>query len=504
MMNNKIMALVVMVVFTVLNLKADVKDDYDEFKRQAEKEFKAFRANAEAEYDDFRRKANEEYASFMAKPWKSMEVKPKKQAPVQPEPPKPVYRDIDTVKPAAPRPVVISEVVPIPAPAPVPTPVEPIHEIVEETKPEMFRIKFYGTDIELRKPEIAPFTASGRRGSDYARGWKALNTPATNNLINDCLKVRDERQLCDWAYLKMLLKVAETLYPDDRNKSALLAGFLYCQSGYKMRFALDSASRLHLMFASTGIVYGSPSITTGGASYYLLPGESAPSGGLEVCDFSFPKEQALSFEIRHPMKLDYAPGKVRDIEAQYHPEVKTSVCVNQNLIDFYNDYPEATVSKSPYTKWTVYGNAPASEEFRKQLYPALRDAIGGKTQKEAGDILIHLAESFPYGYDSQIWGRDRAFFADESWNYPLSDCEDHAVNFTRMVRDLMGLDAVLLYYPNHIASAVAFTDGSVTGDYIMHGGKRYVVCDPTIFYSNVGETMRGMDNSSAVVIELSR
>lgn len=110
----------------------------------------------------------------------------------------------------------------------------------------------------------------------------------------------------------------------------------------------------------------------------------------------------------------------------------------------------------------------------------------------------------PYGLDDDIWGYDRAFFPDESWNYPKSDCEDHAIHFSRLVRDLLGLEVALVYYPGHLAAAVAFTDGSATGDYIESNGKRWIVCDPTYFYADVGRTMPGEDNSSATLIYLER
>ena len=58
-----------------------------------------------------------------------------------------------------------------------------------------------------------------------------------------------------------------------------------------------------------------------------------------------------------------------------------------------------------------------------------------------------------------------------------------------LVRDLLGLDAVLLDYPNHIASAVHFTE-EVTGDYILLGeGNKYIICDPTYIGAPVGACM---------------
>lgn len=152
---------------------------------------------------------------------------------------------------------------------------------------------------------------------------------------------------------------------------------------------------------------------------------------------------------------------------------------------------------------TANAKTSASREVINQLYPALRQAVKGKNQFQAVNMLLKLAQTFPYGYDDKIWGHDRAFWMDESWQYPLSDCEDHAVNFTRMVRDILGLDAVLIYYPGHLSAAVAFTEGQPNGDYVVYGGRRYTVCDATCQYGPIGYSGK-YDNSQAILIPLTR
>lgn len=154
------------------------------------------------------------------------------------------------------------------------------------------------------------------------------------------------------------------------------------------------------------------------------------------------------------------------------------------------------------TRWAFYANTPASEEIRQQLYPYLREAIQGVSQQEAGNRLLNWVQTgFEYAYDNEIWGEDRAFFPDESLFYPYCDCEDRSILFSRLVRDLMGLEVILLYYPGHLATAVCFTE-NVPGDYLIIKGKRYVVCDPTFINAPVGYTMDGMNNSTAHVILL--
>lgn len=76
-----------------------------------------------------------------------------------------------------------------------------------------------------------------------------------------------------------------------------------------------------------------------------------------------------------------------------------------------------------------------------------------------------------------------------------------AILFTRLVRDLLGLQTILVYYPGHLASAVSFTD-EVSGDYILLKGKRFIITDPTYIGAPVGKTMPDMNNSQANVILL--
>ena len=116
--------------------------------------------------------------------------------------------------------------------------------------------------------------------------------------------------------------------------------------------------------------------------------------------------------------------------------------------------------------------------------------------------MLHFVQTaFEYKLDDEVWGGDRPFFADETLYYPYCDCEDRSILFSRMVRDLLGLDVVLVYYPGHLAAAVGFNE-EVKGDYIVVRGRKFVICDPTYIPAPVGKTMPGMDNSVAKAIIL--
>ena len=70
---------------------------------------------------------------------------------------------------------------------------------------------------------------------------------------------------------------------------------------------------------------------------------------------------------------------------------------------------------------------------------------------------------------------------------------------SRLVKDLLELETILVYYPGHLAMGIAFNE-DIKGDYISYNGKRFVICDPTYIGAPIGKTMEGMDNSTATVI----
>lgn len=156
------------------------------------------------------------------------------------------------------------------------------------------------------------------------------------------------------------------------------------------------------------------------------------------------------------------------------------------------------------TRWAIYAQTPIDNLSRDQLYPSLKAAIKDKSQVEAVSILLNFVQTaFQYEYDDKVWGHDRAFFAEETLNYPYCDCEDRSILFSHLVRELVGLDVLLLYYPNHLCTAVKFTE-QVTGDYLTVSSGKYYICDPTYIGAPIGKSMPENRNKKPMAILLER
>lgn len=303
--------------------------------------------------------------------------------------------------------------------------------------------------------------------------------------------------MCDWAYLNLLSSFSKAIY-GTTNEATMLTSYIFSQSGYKMRIGRNR-QHLYLLYASEHGIYEIPYFNIDDLNFYPFECNETQ---LEICDASFPQEKPLSLFIPQNPKFEYKASDLRTLTSKRYPNVQVQIQVNENLIDFYNTYPASEVNGNFMTKWAMYANTPLDEHVKEKLYPALMDKINGLSQLDAVNKLLNWVQTaFVYEYDDKVWGHDRAFFSEETLYYPYCDCEDRAILFTRLVRDLLGLQTILVYYPGHLACAVCFTD-KVAGDYILLDGKRFVITDPTYIGAPVGNTMPDMDNTQASVILL--
>jgi hypothetical protein len=143
-----------------------------------------------------------------------------------------------------------------------------------------------------------------------------------------------------------------------------------------------------------------------------------------------------------------------------------------------------------------------SRELRTALYTQLQPLVAGKSQQEAANLLLNFVQTaFDYATDGEQFGYEKPFFPDETFFYPYCDCEDRAMLFSTLVKDLLGLDAVLLDYPNHIASAARFPE-EIPGEYVqLNDGDKYLICDPTYIGAPIGVCMEKYVNVLPTIIK---
>lgn len=462
-----------------------------------EERFRSFRQEAQNNYASFRDKANQQYADFMRAAWEYYKAAPAVPIPQEEPVPPVIYNEEQQEKEEQ---VVIEDVVtpptPQPQPEPQPLPIEPVPPI-SPVQPHTCQFKYFNTPCTVRIPKQLMQLEMASNDA-FAQGWEVLSNGEYDATLSDCLQLRTQLSLCDWAYLLMLYEFSTAIYKAPTNEAILLCAWLYTQSGYQMRLAQDK-EQLHLLFASSHAIYGQPYFQLDGYNYYSL---LSASDSIQICTAAFENEQTLSLYLPDYPHLQANLSSTRTLQSSEFKDMFVTVQTNRNLIEFYNTYPSSEIHNNPLTRWAMYANTPLSTEVEQNIYPLLYQKIQGLTYRIAVEKLLNFVQTaFVYEYDDKVWGDDRAFFAEETLFYPYADCEDRSILFSRLVRDLLGLPVVLVYYPGHLATAVAFPEPE-QGDYILIDGKRFTICDPTYIGAPVGATMPNMNNQAAKAILL--
>ena len=268
--------------------------------------------------------------------------------------------------------------------------------------------------------------------------------------------------------------------------------FLLNEMGYKARMARKATEDKMMLFVATDCsIYAHPYITLNGQNYYNL------SGNNEQCQFYMCQKDSPKAKNSVGMQLKEAPLFPGTVVSSTHQAkgsaARVTVDVPKALMDFYKDYPQCDYS--------VYFNAPVNAAMENRILSSLAPLVQGRNEADAANILINFVQTaFQYQTDGQQFGYEKPFFVEELFYYPYSDCEDRAMLFSYLVRKLLGLDVVLLDYPEHIATAVRF-NGNVSGDYLMVNGRKYTVCDPTYIGASIGMTMPRYKTVSAKVFK---
>ena len=409
---------------------------------------------------------------------------------VQPEK-KPVVEVVESEPEAERTPVVEADRRPEPAAEPrLPvssTPTSPLYR----GESGRSKIAYGGLAFYLNNSLNRKCSLNGLNENAIADAYEALCNSDYKPLLADCAQIRKDLQLNDWGVFTLVRQVADT-YCGTANESIVMQQFLLNEMGYKARMARKATEDKMMLFVATDCsIYAHPYITLNGQNYYNL------SGNNEQCQFYMCQKDSPKAKNSVGMQLKEAPLFPGTVVSSTHQAkgsaARVTVDVPKALMDFYKDYRQCDYS--------VYFNAPVNAAMENRILSSLAPLVQGRNEADAANILINFVQTaFQYQTDGQQFGYEKPFFVEELFYYPYSDCEDRAMLFSYLVRKLLGLDVVLLDYPEHIATAVRF-NGNVSGDYLMVNGRKYIVCDPTYIGASIGMTMPRYKTVSAKVLK---
>lgn len=491
---------------------ASNQDDYQRWLQGTQQDFK--------NYLDANDKA---FLGFLNKKWEEVDVQkaqvrdpePKpvtlpvaKPTPLPP-PPKPVVSKVQ--EPAAPKPkpvqtppkpepIAKAEPVQQPAARPViksepASPVPPVISTPVITKPIAVKgphvsFEFFGNPVTIAYPR--KFKSRFRqplKEKQIARYWKTLASTNHKPIISSLNKTAAHLSLNDWGKALLVDQFARALHKDN-NSRTLTSWFLLVKSGFDARIAYNQ--RVYLLLAAKQDLYGVTFFTMSGRPYYALglneqamkPGQvytydGQHGSGSRPIDFSQPYRFAAgSRREARQLAFQYG-GQSYELELNYP----------KGYINYLKDYPQLALPN--------YFSAGLPPETAKQLLAQLKPVVSGVSEQEAVNRLLRFVQTaFKYATDKQQFNEENYLFPLETLHYPYSDCEDRAALFAWLTRELLGLDVMIVEYPGHVATAIAFsTEVPGTGWNIRQ--RRYTIADPTYINADAGMVMPDYANTRA-------
>ena len=351
------------------------------------------------------------------------------------------------------------------------------------------QIDFCGTSVSVDSSVKGVCVLPSLSENDIADAYEMLCGMSLKALLNDIKIAQCKYCLNDWGVVMLVRNIADAFCPN-HNSSIVMQQFIFNELGFKTRMARREDRAEMMMFIATDCqVYGRPYTIINGENYYNIDDAS-------LCRFYMCKADYGGAKRSVSMALTKSPIIGREyVERKWvnhNGDVSVTLSINKSLIDFYSTMPQCDFS--------VYVLSVSDSITSSGLLASLSLVVNQSCESEAvGKLLNFVQTAFDYATDDEQFGYEKPFFVEETLFYPACDCEDRSILFARLVRRFIGLDVVLLDYPNHIATAVCFNE-DVPGDYVLVEGKKFVVCDPTYIGASIGMTMPQFKNVSPGVL----
>ncbi len=299
-------------------------------------------------------------------------------------------------------------------------------------------------------------------------------------LLSSLFYTRNELHLNDWCYYLLLVMTANQLYPTQNdNYKTLFTWFFMEKAGYtvQLNYVKDEVI---LSVYTTDEVYDLPRRPDEVKGWFIdISSHFRKSNSISAFKTNFFASstdfgKSFSFAFRElPALSSASDNKMLTFK---HDNVYDTlrVQINPNVIKLMTYYPQLSIGEHACT--------PLSQTAYASLLPQLRERIKTRTNYEAIRYLLSFTrQAFKYETDLTAYNiQNLTFSAEQTLNYPASDCEDRAILFVTLVKELLGLDVVLLDFSDHASAAVCFGDEQVYGSKIIkYKGKQFTICEPT-------------------------
>lgn len=361
-------------------------------------------------------------------------------------------------------------------------------------KKPSFDFDYYGVTLGF---DLEPDAKAPTQSSEKAiKRWIAQTSKWSNQSRESFAKLCKQHNITGWAQLQLANAVATKIHGSDESSVSALSWWLLGEDKVDVRLAY-LGGKVVLLYHTTAKVFGVSYLRLDSKPYYLFDpqgkkGEKTSLDGIRTWPQSFGgrvevdlTNTSLSLsKIENYKELVYRLGDKLDTLKLPRNSVQEKLWATYPLVEIFVPF-----------------NHRLAKEHHSPLIKLLKEKVNGMSEKDAIRFLLNLVQkSFKYETDDEQFGYENYFFPEEILGFRASDCEDRAVFFSYLVKNVVGAPVVLLDYPNHIATAVSLT-AKHKGAQFLHKGKLFYVADPTYLGADIGMEMKGLDISKRLVID---
>lgn len=471
-------------------------DEFAKIRQQMYGEFHSFKDSINKEYEEFKKVVWQEFE--LVKTPERLKPKPKvvpiatKTPPIKE--PKILFEDnITTISPNFNR---------------KPTPLKVVPEVnlpeddFLEKRPEHFnrellRIKkerdkqievdFYGVVFQLFYDEM-PLNISSNPDKYITDAVKVFSEKgkALQDMIYQWANYASIMNLNDYGFMRLVRKSAMKIY-QHREQATILTWYVMNKVGYdcKITYAV-SDKYLQIMVLSPTKLLNTPTISLNDKQvYYMIRFDKEDHNRKLERVYTYGKNpfdstKKVDFVIKNTPLIDDESvikerncGKIGRIAFVY----------NNSYIDFLKELPSLD--------YQAYFEMPMYIETETKIKEIFEPLLRGKSTVERVRFLLNfMHSSFPYKFDSEHFGmQERPQSPEEMIYNNYSDCEDNSALFAYLVKTFTSCEVVGVLYSDHVAVAVRFKDERPNGYYLPAPYDDYLICDPTYFGADIGQSM---------------
>lgn len=453
-------------------------------------DYQTFRKGVLGSYDSFRKTVLEDYAKYLQGVWDEYEqfrgVKRDKT-------PKPSIAPKVDVNPHDVTPVQsIPDVKPTVLSAPTSTdnPIS-VKPIAPSALPNI-SFPFYGMKLSTVLCHVQ--TIDGIEHQEIAKVWDIYQQDKVmKDVIHSLQSLAIAYGLNDWFIFELVRNYTEATCKNPESKT-VLQHFLIVNMGYDVRLA-SCGNQLLLLVPFNQQVYERSYLVINGKKYYAFYDDSISklqNSGVYTCRLPNETDKGRNIDLT-----------IRDGKLGVKTGVAHRFRMSDGKISLHGSVDEGTmeaIRRYPQMDVPFYAMSTINSNFRQSLLAQINEQIRGCTEREAVGRILHFVQyAFDYATDGEQHGYEKPYFIEENFYYPKNDCEDRAILFAFLVRNVLGLDVHLVQYPGHECTAINFSTSQINGDGYMYNGKAFYICDPTFIGASIGQCMPDYRNVKPIV-----